>query len=407
MATSPAAFVRFLSDNIDLVLAIFERGDVDEAELIALVARHRSDDQAGTEHLRAQIEGLGVVERTAHAQTAFELSHPVLELLTWLTRRQRLSSATVLRAYLDDLSSAERELGEAIQARDASTAALALKDLDGLVERVRTLSDANRDSIVTEAQALRSAGSDVSAVDRFQAVRRLWDRYLEPLRQLVCVRGEMEQRLGGLHQLLAEGEQVFVTHGAVQRAFSRAASRLARMRRAASEDHHAAVVEVAPLYERLRRDSRWVLGASRALGRLRAEGATALDLDRRMGLTGWRTRYLMSDDELRARLAGLVGYRPEGPVALAAPPPPADVALITREELRAALAAAAPVHDVLALVLERWPDRPLGSQLRAFGQVAGGRFGPVAVTEGTRRRDYAVPAVRIEAWPLTLEEVET
>ncbi len=375
-------------------------------ELLALIARHRSDQQAGTDHIRAQIEELGVVERTAHAETAFELSHPVLELLTWLTRRQRLSSATVLQAYLDDLSGVERELSEAIHARDASKASLAVKDLDGLVERVRTLSDANRDSIVTEAQALRSAGSDVSAVDRFQVVRRLWDRYLEPLRQLVAVKGEMDQRLGGLHQLLVEGEQLLVTHGAVQRAFSRAVSRLARMRRAASEDHLAAVVEVAPLYERLRRDSRWVLGASRALSRLRSEGAAALDLDRRMGLTGWRTRYLMSDDQLRARLAGLIGYQPEGPVVLASPSPSAHVPLITRDELRAALAAAVPVHDVLALVLERWPDRPLDSQLRAFGHVAGGKFGPVAVTEGTGARDYAVPAVNIEAWPLTLEEVE-
>ncbi|MBL8841989.1 MAG: hypothetical protein JNL90_10750 [Planctomycetes bacterium] len=405
MAVSPSAFFRFLGENTALVLAIGERGDVDDAELLSLAGRHRSEVQASPAHLSQQIKDLGIVERAAHADARYELARPVTDIVDWLTKRQRLSSATVLRAYLADLASVGQELDQSIQGGNPSTATLALRDADGLVERVRQLSGNNRDSIVTEAQLLRSTKSTISSVDRFEAVRRLWERYLEPLRQLVEIQGEMEGRLDRLDVMLTEGERRFLAHGTVQQAIVHTAARLARMRSAAHEDHHAAIVEVAPLYDRLQRESRWARGASRALQLLRAQGPSALDLDRRMGLTGWRTRSLLSDDKLRARLAGLVGYTSEDTILIGASPPPVVVPLIARDELRDALHAAAPVEDVLAFILTRWPGHSLGAQLRAFGHVAAGAFGRVLVRDDAQARIYEVTAGRLEAWPLAFMEV--
>ncbi len=405
MGTSPGTFFRFLSQHADLILALLERDDVDEADLRALIARHRSEGHPAEDHVRAQIEELGILERAAHAESSLELAQPVVELLAWLTRRQRLSSATVLRAYLDDLAGAERDLEGAIHSRDVNTAVMTIKDMDGLVERVRSLSNANRDATITEAQTLRAVAHEASAVERFETVRRLWERYLEPLRQLVAVQGEMERRLGRLHGLLEEGEQCFIAHGPLSRAFTRAIARLARMRRAASEDHLAAIVEIAPLYERFRRDSRWVLGASLLLKGLSEPGNAATNLDQSMGLVGWRPRYLMSDDELRARIAGLVGYEPVERVMIASSPSPTVHPLIARDVLRAALHAAAPVKDVLGLVLAHWPEHSLSSQLRAFGIVAGGAFGRVAVDAAAGPQRYAADCHTVEAWPLMLMEV--
>jgi hypothetical protein len=404
MATSPAAFFRFLSENVDLVMALFERGRVDEAGLLALIDRHRSDGQAAAEHIRRQIQDVRVVERAPDADAEFELAPQVADLLAWLTHRQRLSSATVLLAYLEELGKIGRDLEGAIRTGDASLAALALKEADGLVDRVRALSEGNRESIITEAQQLRAAGADVSAVERFQIVSRLWDRYLQPLRQLVAVQGEMDQRLSQLRILLVEGERRFAAHGGLQRPFGRMEAALARMRRVAFEDHHAAMVEIAPLYDRLRRDSRWLIGASRALKLMRDDGPGVLGLDRRMGLTGWRTRHLMSDDKLRARLAELVGYEPGESVVLAAPPPPPELTIITRDDLRRALVAAIPVPDVLAFVLAEWPGRPMGAYLRAFGHICGGAFGQVEVGTSDGARVYGLRGAEIVAWPLSLRE---
>lgn len=405
MAVAPQTFFRFVADNTDLILTIYERVAVDEAELQALIARHRSDTQPAVEHIRRQIEELGVVETTAHADAAFELSQPVVELLSWLTRRQRLSSATVLRAYLDDIATTGRELGEAVRSGNSSAAAVTLRELDSNIEKVRVLSEGNRESVVSEAQDLRSASGDVSSVDRFTTVRRLWERHLQPLRQLVSVRGEMEQLLDRLQGTLAEGERRFLAHGALQQGFTRTASRLARMRRSSAEDHHAAVTEVAPLYDQLRRDSRWLLGASRALAQIRAGGTDPLAIDQRLGLTGWRTRYLMSDEKLRARFASLVGYKPKPPPPIGESPPPPEVPLITQDDLRETLSAAAPIDDVLAFILAHWPTHPLTAHLRAFGLITGGTFGSVEVSTQTGSRAYAVDRGSIEAWPVALPEV--
>jgi hypothetical protein len=406
MAVAPQTFFRFVADNVDLVMTVYERVTVDEAELQALIARHRTEGQPASEHIRRQIEELGVVERAAHADAALELSQPVVELLSWLTRRQRLSSATILRAYLDDIGSTGRDLGDAVRRGDSSAAALALRELDGNIEKVRVLSEGNRESVVSEAQNLRSA-SDLSSVDRFATVRRLWERHLQPLRQLVSVHGEMEQLLDRLQGTLDDGERRFLAHGALQQGFIRTAARLSRMRRTAAEDHHAAVSEIAPLYEQLRRDSRWLLGASKALAQIRTAGTDPLTIDQRLGLTGWRTRHLMSDEKLRARFASLVGYEAIPPEPIGSSPPPPDMPLITQDSLRGALGDSVPIEDVLAFILARWPTHPLTAHLRAFGLVTGGTFGPVQVPHDTQLQHYPMERGHIEAWPIKLREVTT
>lgn len=403
MATSPQQFFRFLADNSDLVLVLHDRGEIDEADLLALIARHRADGSPTIDHIRRQIEELGIVERAAHADAAFEVSPPVVDILAWLTRRQRLSSATVLQAYLNDIEQSERDLSTSIGKGDPSAAAIALRELDSLVDRVRVLSEGNREAVVSEAQGLRAA-EGVSAVDRFSLVARLWERHLTPLRHLVRVQGEMERLLDRLRATLDDGEQRFLAHGPVQRGFSRSLARLARMRRAAFDDHHAAIHEVEPLYRRVRRDSRWLLGASRALGRIRVDGVKPLDLDQRLGLVGWRTRYLMADDRVRARMAALVGYTPPVATPIAAAPPAPELPLITREDLGRLAAEAVPIPDVLAFVLDRWPHHPLDAQLRAFGELASGSYGPLEATGSRGPRRYRAVSAEIEAVPLALNE---
>jgi hypothetical protein len=407
MAIAAQTFFRFLAENTELVMTVFDRGTIDEAELMGLILRHRTQGQPAPDTIRRQIEELGILEPAAHADASLEVSQPVVELLSWLTRRQRLSGAVVLRAYLEVIEAKGRELDEAVRAGDSSAAALALRELDSNIGKVRELSDGNRASVVTEAQTLRATTGGVSAVDRFTTVRRLWERHLQPLRELVSVQGEMERLLDRLQGTLDEGERRFLAHGALHQGIGRTAARLARMRRDAADDHHAAVTEVAPLYERLRRDSRWLVGASVILARVRAEGAAPLRLSQRLGLTGWRTRYLMSDDKLRARFAYLANYEPKPPTAIGVAPPPPQLPIISQGELRASLAGAVPIEDVLAFILERWPEHGLTAHLRAFGLITGGTFGKAEVSAAAGARVYVVQRGSLEAWPVALTEVNT
>jgi hypothetical protein len=229
VATSPQQFFRFLAENTDLVLVLFDRNEVDEAELLALIDRHRGESSPATEHLRRQMEEFGIIERAAHADASFEVSPPVADILAWLTRRQRLSSARVLQAYLTDIEQSERELSKAVRTGHPSAAAVALKELQGLVNRVRVLSEGNREAVVSEAQGLRSATEGVTAVNRFCLVGRLWERHLTPLRHVIRVAGEIEQLLHRLRATLDAGKERFLAQRPVHRAFARSLVRLNRM----------------------------------------------------------------------------------------------------------------------------------------------------------------------------------
>ncbi|MGH7435955.1 MAG: hypothetical protein ACRENE_09800, partial [Polyangiaceae bacterium] len=176
-AVAPQTFLRFAAEYTDLLVAIFERREVDETELVSLIGRHRREGDPAVDHIQRQLQDLGCMQRAPHSDSVYELSRPVADMLAWLLKRQQLSSAEILRAYIDELSDVGNEIDRAIHDGDVNGAVLAVDDAERTAERVRSLSDGNRESILTEAQHLRSLG-EATAVQRFQVVRRLWERYL-------------------------------------------------------------------------------------------------------------------------------------------------------------------------------------------------------------------------------------
>lgn len=190
--TSPSAFLAFIAEHVDVLVAVLETDGVDQSELPVLVSRFRNEQQASTDHILRRLKEHQVLRPTAHADTQLELAAPVAELLRWLLNRQRLAGAAVLQGYLTQLNTLQAELRAYVEAGDHSNAVLALKAADGAMEGLRDLSTSNREALISEAQQLRSTGA-ISAVERFRIVRRVWEQYLEPLRQLVQTDGEMER----------------------------------------------------------------------------------------------------------------------------------------------------------------------------------------------------------------------
>lgn len=209
--TSPIAFLAFVAEHVELLVAVLDAGGVGQADLYALVNRFRKDQHPSPEHIVRRLSEYQVLRPAAYADTALELAPPLEELLRWLLNRQRLEGAGVLQGYFVELGALHVELRESVETGDHSAAALALKDADATMERLRELSASNREAIVAAAQALRSAGA-VSAVDRFKTVLRLWERYFEPLKLLVETDGEMERCTRGLHDAIILGEARFASH---------------------------------------------------------------------------------------------------------------------------------------------------------------------------------------------------
>lgn len=406
-AISPRIFFRVLAENVDLVVEMHNAGDIDENRLKFLIEANHTNQKATPEHTRRQLESLGIIEAAPYGDSSYELSQPMIEVMGWLTRRQRLSSAQVLRGHLEDLATNHQDMNLAIEEGDVSRASLALEDTRTTIERVRMLSDGNRESVLSMAQQLRSralssSAVDFSAVDRFAQVRRLWEQHLVPLRDLVSVDGEMIGLLDRITARLLVAQERFALHGPLSRLLGHARARIARLQRQAARDHHAAIVEVTPLYQRMQRESRWRRGASLALKRIREHGPQSLDLDPKLRLTRWRPQGLLSDEHLRARFANLADYEPSPPTPIAEaakrPQPP----FIGRVELRSRAIEQAPIDDVLDFVIRNWPLHSLGCLLRAYGRLVNGCCGPVRPRVNASIKRYRAGTAYIEAWPMML-----
>ncbi|MEW6486625.1 MAG: hypothetical protein AB1578_01760 [Thermodesulfobacteriota bacterium] len=402
MATDPQGFFQFAADHYPLLVDLYYRVEgVNDAELLALAERHRSERDPSPSYVADRLLKLGILETVPDATAVYEVVRPVRNLLGFLLVEHRLTSAPVLQAYLTELEALGAELDQAVAGRRGAQVARVLAEASDLVERVRQDSRANRDAIVREVLALKSNRERRSPRERFEIVNRLWTRFLEPLRDLIDVRQAMDQTLEGLGLRAREGARAFALDGALVREFSRLGARLLRLRREAADDFREAVREVEPLYQALRRESELVRGASRALERLGREGLGPLGLAERLALPVWRREGLFADAALEAFLRDLRGYRPGRPPPLPEAEEGAGPAFLDPGEVAEALGRELPVSDALAWLAARYPEAPLAELLRAYGRIHAGSLGPVSF--GERARAYRLGGVRVEACPLCVE----
>lgn len=402
MATDPQAFFRFAAEHYGLLVDLFYRAEgVNDAELLALVQRHRSVADPSPYYVAEQLVKLGILEAAPEATAAFELTPQVRNLLGYLLMEHRLTSAAVLQGYLNDLEHLGRELDSGIAAAAGNAVVRVLTEAGDLLERLRQDSRANREGIIGEVLRTRSNRERRSVRERFETVNRLWSRYLEPLRDLIDVRKAMDHTLEGLDRTLRHGQQVFALDGAVSRELARSRSRLMRLRRDAAEDFREAMREVEPLYQALRRESEIVRGASRALERVRREGLAALRFTARLALPSWRKEGLFTDLALEAFLCDLRGYEPRRPPVLPEAGEAGRQAFLDPLKLHDALATDLPVADLLAWLGRHCPDASLGEVLRAYGRLHGSPA--LRGCFGETERDYHIAGSRLSAHPLQVE----
>ncbi|QDG52114.1 hypothetical protein FIV42_15590 [Persicimonas caeni] len=401
MTVSPEDFFRFASKYPRLLVALFERSRaIDEVDLRALIERHASQAAPSLETIYTQLFDYGFLQEAPGADLIFELSGPVRSLLAWLLKRQQLATAEVVMGYVKRLGQLTAEIDQALDSGRAHALSQPIEEADHTLDSIRDMAEANFEAITTQASNLRSQRDQIRARERFEIVNRVWEQVLVPLGQLIEVGGALDVSLNKLAGVLARAPELSGLPRPTRRALQRTGARLVRTRRIAGDRHREAIAEIAPLYKRLRADSRLLDGASALLRRLWAQGASGLDVDERLALVSWRPYGLVSDDRLLARFVSLQGYEPEEEVEIAAAPPPVEHRFLLREEVADALAASGTIDDVLAFMSRHWPDHGLAELLRAYGWVYRGDFGSVDVPEDAGERQYRVGDTTVTAWPL-------
>lgn len=402
MAHSPQSFFRFASRHYPLLLELFYRQDgFNEADLRDLIIRHQADQDPQPATVMEQLQQLGFIEPLPEASAVFELTGIVRQLLAYLLREQRLTSAQVIQGYLNDLEELRQELDQAAQERHGNQAARALADVVQLLERVRQDSRANREAIINQALRLKTNKEKRSTRERFETINRLWTRYLEPLRDLIDVNKAMDASLDRLQGSLKAAGQAFVLDGALSREIGRCQARLLRLRRQMYDDFHESLREVEPLYTALKKESQLVRGASQALETLDRQGLAALQLPQLLALPEWRLEGQCSDAALEAYFYTLQDYQPTAApqVALGSSAPAREPILTS--ELLERLEQSLPVADIWAWLLREYPQASTGELLRAYGHIFFSDLGRRSF--GSQQLRYQLPTVTLIARPLSLE----
>jgi len=403
MATNPQSFFRFAGRYYPLLLDLFYRTEgFTEADLRDLIVSIRAEGDPLSSTIIEQLISFGIIEPIPDATSTFELTAPVRGLLSYLLREHRLTSAKVIQGYLADLEELLQELDAAARENLGNQAARSLSDIAQLIERIRQDSHANREAIIAEVLKLKSNREQRSTRERFEIINRLWTRYLEPLRDLIDVKKAMDASLDDLERGLQKSGQVFSLDGVLAREFSRCRARLLRLRRDVAEDFREALREVEPLYVSLKQESALVRGASLALERLDRLGMASLRMDDVLALPTWRLEGLFSDTSLEAFFHGIHGYEPIPPSPLPEADETAARDFILPSELFDRLRCSLPLDDLLAWLLEQYPDAGMGELVRAYGRIYLDHDGPMQFSEQEKR--YTLSGAALISRPVRLEK---
>jgi hypothetical protein len=403
MAANPQSFFRFAARYYPLLLDLFYRREgFTEADLRNLIEGIASEGDPNPSTVIDQLLSFSIIEPIPDATATFELTAPVQNLLSFLLREHRLTSTKVLQVYLTDLGELREELDGAARQNLGHQGARALNDISQLIERIRQDSHSNREAIIGEVIKLKSNRERRTTRERFAIINHLWSRYLEPLRDLIDVKKAMDASLDDLDRSLTVNSRMFALDGALAREFSRCRARLLRLRREMTEDFYESMREVEPLYISLKKESELVRGASLALERLDRSGLASLRLQEMMAIPVWRIEGTFSDTSLEAFLHGIKGYQPGISAPLTETGEITRPEFILPSELYTRLEAALPVDDLLAWLLQHYPEVGLGELVRAYGRVFLRDLG--AMRFGEEERRYPLPEATLVARPMRLEK---
>lgn len=401
MPVDPYTFFRFAAQNYSLLRDLYYRQSVGDADLRELVVRHRVENGPTPDYIAGQLVDFSILEATPEATASYEMTRPVRNLLRFLLKEQRLTSAAVIQGYLADLEQSQAELEAAISESRPVRIERALNEIGETLERIRQDSRANREAVINDVLSLKSNQDRRSARERFEIINRLWTHYLEPLRDLIDVRKAMDAGLDSLDRVLRAGAKTFDLDGTLSREFSRCRARLLRLRREIGIDFHECLREVEPLYESLKRDSELVRGAVRALERIGKEGLKNLALANQLAISIWQQEGLLNNLVLEAYLHGVRGYIPRVATPLATSPSVPDRLLIDPKIMLDKLKKSMPVDDVLYWLVTNYGSVGPGEVLRAYGRIHGGDFGKRIFSE--MERSYELEDVTLLAHPLRIE----
>jgi len=267
-SVDPKRHIRFIGDHFELIDDLYTgRNEYTRGDLFALVRQHRSAGDPSVDHLEGQLHDLHIVDEKPGATASYELRTQLRRYLDYLFAQHRLGTPERIEALLVEVQSLAERLDTSGDSLPLDRLERYLGKIGDTLEELRAYSHRNREAIVADIVALRSADRPLSSRERYAFILEMWEEYLQPLRELIDDRKFAARVFSGVERKLNNVQHQVAEGSAIDTLARSTVDRLTRLQRNLMEDLHAAITEVAPLYEKLRRESRIAKGAGRLFSR--------------------------------------------------------------------------------------------------------------------------------------------
>jgi len=363
--------------------------DGDTVSRVALA--HASQDRAAADDTVRTLISRGILV-VVSGRDEFELHGPTRDFVLSLAQEHELGLADTIRVEVEEM----HRLGDEIQA------ALAQDDLSGLLhplgklgnrmQRISLQLDHDHQAILNIADRAKALPVGTPLADRYREVLESFDRYIEPMTQLLQ-RDEsgfaaLTERI---EDQIIEAERLCERRGALvsqRRSLSGTAYALRTLRANARERLAQCTETLLPLREEYLRNSAFAISVANLLSIVRKRGLrVAIPKDRLHLGGGSRSNRVVPGRFTKAYMADLIRFTPASVAFPEAPEgPPTLQKRLRLEDVLDLVRAELPIPSLLPWLRDRFPEQGEKDVLRLYHELIR-HFGDLAQLQDDPQRE--------------------
>ena len=287
-----------LNDYFELldVLFQYEKGFT-EVEFLEKIQASKASNAPDSEYIFQQLLNYRLVEETNDLVSRYILTLPYREFLEYLYQESQPVNSAIIQGYITTLESRIDDLKKAYDDNSEALTLRFLKRLERELNNIGQTSSRNRLGVIQEVRKLKLNDDSLSYKERLSEANRLWDEYLEPLREMISPQGSFGSIMDRLKQILEVGEAKFNGQTELRQLLKQGRAKRIQLNEQTRLDLNEAQQELKPLREKLAQESRLMDATGVIFGQLE-QGKVAelpafpygriLRRERHIGLAGLR-----------------------------------------------------------------------------------------------------------------------
>ncbi len=287
-----------LNDYFELLDVLFHyEAGFTEIEFLEKIHASKGTNAPDDEYIFQQLLNFRLIEESNDFIPRYILSLPYREFLEYLYQESQPVNSAIIKGYISTLESRIDDLKKAYDDNSEALTLRFLKRLERELNNISQTSSRNRLGVIQEVRKLKFNDDNLSYKERLSEANRLWDEFLEPLREMISPQGSFGQIMDRLKETLEAGENKFNGQTELKQYFLQGRAKRIQLNEQTRLDLNEAQQELMPLREKLAQESRLMEAAGVIFGEI--EQGNIADLpafphgrilrrERHIGLSGLR-----------------------------------------------------------------------------------------------------------------------